>query len=87
MSFSILSRVSKRSKNATRGSRTSVKARVKVDELKILESICWLLVKYYFLFTDSLIFLFCLISLKTWMYMNMVCQVCLRAFKIKKNIG
>ena len=48
MSFSILSRVSKRSKNATRGSRTSVKARVKVDELKILESICWLLVKYYF---------------------------------------
>ena len=31
----------KRSKNAIRGSRTSVKTRVKVDELKILKFICY----------------------------------------------
>ena len=39
MSFNILWNASKRSENAIRGSRTSVKTRVKVDELKILESI------------------------------------------------
>ena len=39
MRFNILSSASKRSKNAIKGSRTSVKTRVKVDELKILESI------------------------------------------------
>ena len=68
----------KRSKNAIRGSRISVKTRVKVDELKIL-------LKNYFFFIDSLIFLFFLISLKTCMYMNMACWDCLRAFNMKKN--
>ena len=39
MSFSIVLSASKRSKNAIRGSRTSVKRRVNIDELKILETI------------------------------------------------
>ena len=39
MSLNILSSASKRSKNVIRGSRTSVKTSVKVDELKTLESI------------------------------------------------
>ena len=39
MSFNILSSASKRSENAIRSSRTSVKTRIKVDELKVLESI------------------------------------------------
>ena len=77
MSFHILSSASKRSKNAIRGSRTSVKIRVKVEELKILESIGF--------FIDSLIFLFFLISLKTCMYMNKASQDCLRAFNMKKK--
>ena len=82
MSFNILSCASKRSKNAIRGSRTSIKTRVKVDELENLR-IYWLLLKNYSFFIDSLIFLFFLIPLKTCIYMNMACRDCLRAFNMK----
>ena len=56
MSFNILLSASKRSKNAIRGSRTSrtsAKTRVKVDELKIIESI-----GYYWRIIFSLLILF-----------------------------
>ena len=64
MSFSILSSASKRSKNAIRGSRTSAKTKLKVDELKILEYI-----DYYW----RIIFPYWFFSIEWWLFLAISC--------------
>ena len=83
MSFSILSSASKCSKYTIRDSRTLVKTRVKVDELKILEYTgyyCRILFLYcFFDFT----FLFCFF--KNFYVYEYGVRDSLSAFNMKKN--